>query len=233
KNPAQVEQEINDLIASGEKANQDLASEKKRVERESKARMDSLNNDLQTKDDSINSLQTDLSQIRAENDHLKNYTLKTAQEKLSKWVTTFKGQEAYEVERELNKPKKPEDIRKEYDKLATNQKPTDYEQLKQDLEKWTNVFSDPEFQGKEPTQIKAIIEQYKDQLKLRESDLLTKYREDINRLVDSNINRLKHVSKDSLHNKYGGRKVDKIAESGLTLENVLACKQNLNAVMAI
>jgi len=71
--------------------------------------------------------------------------------------------------------------------LAANQKPNDYEQLKQDLEKWTNVFSGPEFKGKEPSQIKDIIEKYKDQSNLHESNLLNEYREGINRFLDNTI----------------------------------------------
>jgi hypothetical protein len=117
--------------------------------------------------------------------------------------------------------------------LVANQKPTDYEQLKNDLERWTNAFGDPEFKGKAPSEIKAVIEKYKDDLKLRESELLSKHRGDINRLVDNNIGRLKHVGKESLNNKYGGKTVDQIAEGGLTLENVSFCIQNLHAVMAI
>jgi len=71
--------------------------------------------------------------------------------------------------------------------LFANQKPTDYEQIKSDLEKWVNVFSDPAFQGKTPSQIKDTIEEYKDKINELKEDLLNKHREDINRLVNNTV----------------------------------------------
>ena len=128
--------------------------------------------------------------------------------------------------------KEPQAIRDDYDKLAANQKPSNYEQIKSDLEEWANVFGDPDYQGKKPAEIKNGINQLKTDLNQLKTDLLIKHREDIYRLVNNEINRLKHLGKNSLTNKYG-KTVDKIAEDGLTLENTFACVQHLNAAIAL
>jgi len=67
-----------------EKANQDLDNDKKRVERESGIRIDTLNKDLQVKIEAIDDLETKLSTLRAENTHLKDYELKNVKDELGK-----------------------------------------------------------------------------------------------------------------------------------------------------
>jgi len=116
--------------------------------------------------------------------------------------------------------------------LEVNQTPQDYGQIKQELGEWSKAFDDPEYRGKKPVQVKEVVDQDKDKLRLRESELLNEYRDNVSRLVDQTIGKFKHVKKSSLNDKYG-KTVDKVAEEGLTLENKAACIQNLNAVMSI
>jgi len=66
-----------------EKINKDLENERERIKQESEAKLNLLNSDLQSKEESINTLQTDLSQVKAENGHLKNYELKKANDELN------------------------------------------------------------------------------------------------------------------------------------------------------
>ena len=128
----------------------------------------------------------------------------------------------------------PQSVSSQLANLTINQKPADYQQNKDKLEKLTTALNNfPELKDQEPEQVKQAIEKLKQDLVQRETDLLGKYYDGILARINAAFGKLKHnTGRDLLTAKYGS-KIETILKKELTLANSDGCDSNLSIATSI